>query len=702
MTAAALPHLRQDLRLLDGGAGEDGAPTWLIYDPLRNRYFRIGLAAFRLLRHWRGGEPAEALLTRAEAAGLDLAAEEVAGFVRFLAGSGLTAGDGAATARRLEGEAARARRHWLAWLVHNYLFIRIPLARPDAFLARSLPWVRPLLDRRVHNAILLLGAVGLLLAGRQWDEFLATFAHFFSWDGLALYGLTLFAVKAAHELGHGYAAKRRGCRVASMGIAFLVLFPVLYTDTTDVWRLRRRRERLAVALAGVAVELHLALIATFLWSFLPDGPARSAAFLVATTTWVTSLAINLSPFMRFDGYYALSDWLGADNLQPRAFALARWRLRELLFGFGEAPLEPLPDARRRLFIVYAWATWAYRLVLFLGIALLVYHLAFKALGIVLFAVEIVWFILLPIGREIGQWWARRRRLAANRRGVTTLLLLLAGLGLAAVPWRPTLSLPAVLEAEDIARLYPPEAAQVAELRAVEGEAVAAGAALLTLALPALEHEARQARRRLALMELRIERRGGSPEDLHQLVVLEQERVRQETVLAGIAERRARLTVTAPLAGRLDRLADLRPGQWVAPGEPLAVVVAPEPVRVFAFLPEEDIGRIRPGAPARFLPDDGQSPPVALTVAAVDETALAALPYPSLAARHGGPIAARPLSDGSLRPERALYRVTLTPTDETRTPAWHLPGTALIEGPPRSWLADLARTAAAVLVRESGF
>ena len=74
--------------------------------------------------------------------------------------------------------------------------------------------------------------------------------------------------------------------------------------------------------------------------------------------------------MRFDGYYVFSDWLKAENLQPRSFALARWKIRETLFGLNHSPPEEINPSRRWTFIVYAWATWLYRFFLFLGIALL--------------------------------------------------------------------------------------------------------------------------------------------------------------------------------------------------------------------------------------------------------------------------------------------------------------------------------------------
>lgn len=87
--------------------------------------------------------------------------------------------------------------------------------------------------------------------------------------------------------------------------------------------------------------------------------------------------------MRFDGYYLLSDYLDIANLQDRSFALARWWLREKLFGFGDPPPEHFPARTRRILMFYAYGTWIYRFFLFLTIALLVYHLFFKLLGIFL-------------------------------------------------------------------------------------------------------------------------------------------------------------------------------------------------------------------------------------------------------------------------------------------------------------------------------
>jgi putative peptide zinc metalloprotease protein len=165
-----------------------------------------------------------------------------------------------------------------------------------------------------------------------------------SLQGLLAYGVTLAGGEMLHELGHGITAKRYGCRVPTMGVAFLVLWPVAYTDTNEVWKLTRRDQRLKVAAAGITTELVIAVWALLAWLWLPDGWPKAMAFLLATTTWVSTVLINASPFMRFDGYFLLSDYLQMPNLHSRAFALARWDLRERLFALGEARPSACPYA----------------------------------------------------------------------------------------------------------------------------------------------------------------------------------------------------------------------------------------------------------------------------------------------------------------------------------------------------------------------
>ena len=66
-----------------------------------------------------------------------------------------------------------------------------------------------------------------------------------------------FETTLMHEFGHAFAAVRFGCRVSAMGVAFMVMAPMLYTDVSDTWRLTPR-QRIVVDAAGVAVDLSVA------------------------------------------------------------------------------------------------------------------------------------------------------------------------------------------------------------------------------------------------------------------------------------------------------------------------------------------------------------------------------------------------------------------------------------------------------------
>jgi putative peptide zinc metalloprotease protein len=67
---------------------------------------------------------------------------------------------------------------------------------------------------------------GLSQVIQQWGTFHAFLLDTFTLQGLASYGLALFVVKVLHELGHAYAVKRHGGRVPTMGVAFLVMWPM--------------------------------------------------------------------------------------------------------------------------------------------------------------------------------------------------------------------------------------------------------------------------------------------------------------------------------------------------------------------------------------------------------------------------------------------------------------------------------------------
>ncbi|MCR6633054.1 MAG: HlyD family efflux transporter periplasmic adaptor subunit [Magnetospirillum sp.] len=697
--AAAWASLRDELSLHPGPAGGDGWPSWILRDPVRNRFFRIDWPGFEILARWSLGDPLRiAKAVNAETT-LTVEPEDVAAMAEMLSrGHLLRAGDARATAMLVQ--AAQAERpSAFQWLLHHYLFFRVPLVRPDRFLGATAHLVGWLAGRPFRLATIAALLVGLTLLARQWDRFAATLLDTFTLSGAATYAIALVLAKVAHELSHAYTAKRLGCRVPTMGVAFLVLWPVLYTDVNDAWLLPRRRDRLAVGAAGVAAELTLAAWATLAWGLLDDGLARQAAFVLATTTWISSLLINLSPFMRFDGYFLAMDALNLPNLHPRSFALARWRLRELLFGLGEEPPEHFPPATRRGLTAFAVAVWLYRLVLFLGIAVLVYHFFIKLVGIVLFVVEIGWFVLRPVWVELREWRARGPALLHGRRGKLSLMLAAAALAAAFVPWPTAVTAPALLQAEQHVPLYPPVPAQLEAVLVGNGQVVAAGEVLFRLGSPDVAQRRAQAERRILVLQQELGASGFDPALQRRTQSL------REELQAALAEKLTaereieRLTVAAPTAGRVADLApDIKPGQWLSPKDKLASVLGGGQAALVAYVSEDAIDRLSEEASARFVPTAPGRPSLAATVTAIERTAIRHLDAAPLASLAGGPIAVRS-AERALVPEQALYRVRLRV--QAPPPAAELIGTVHLEAAGHSLFAGLWRRVTGLLVREAG-
>lgn len=698
------PILREDLALLKGPRAYDGSPTWTLYDPAVHRYYRIGWLEFECLHHWGMGN-AESIATAIQnETPIDFDVTDIELFSAFLTKNQLTKPVGKECSTRFACLRHASKPGFWTWLLHNYLFMRIPLIKPDRYLQKALPLI-DYFFRRSFMVLLILGAcLALALVAQRWSEFSHSFQYSFTPEGfLATVGMMSLS-KVIHELGHASAASHFGCRVPTMGVALLLGMPVLWTDVTDAWRLPNRNNRLLIDAAGMIAELALAVIATLLWLALPDGPLRSGIYLLASTAWIITLGINLNPFMRFDGYYLLADALDIPNLQDRSFALAQWKLRESLFGFGIPIPESLPTRRRQFLIVYAYSVWIYRLVLFTGIAWLVYYFFFKALGLALFAVEIGWFIIRPIAKEISVW---RKLIVAQGtplRPRISWLVPLAFLALLFVPWQSHLIAPGLFKAEAEYTFYCVEAAQVQDILVKEGDKVTANQVLVKLVSPDLDFKIRTAQLKLSeltgrlssqSLELKLAR--NNPVDFEEL-----QSTRAE--LAGLRAVKEKLTVRASFAGRVRDLSDvLRPGEWLAKDEPLGVVKSPS-ASVTAYVEEADLAKLQTGGTGRFYPEGGDLSPFPVNIIAIDSTGTRELKIEELASTYGGGIATRPdkEKENTLVPEQGIYRVLMQTEAPELTQASTVRGRLSLSTAPESIAAWLLRITIVALVKESGW
>lgn len=180
--------------------------------------------------------------------------------------------------------------------------------------------------RLLFRKVVMLPLMVVVLAVDIW--FFCTTDNLLTFNGSAnaymVAGLLVFMVISSlfHELGHASACKHFGVCHGGIGFGLYLNFPVLYTDVTEVWRLRRA-DRCIVNLAGVYFQMYILLALLALFYAIGSDTVR---YMILTLN--LGFIMTLNPFFKFDGYWIASDVLGIPNLRSRSKELlgyvCRW------------------------------------------------------------------------------------------------------------------------------------------------------------------------------------------------------------------------------------------------------------------------------------------------------------------------------------------------------------------------------------------
>jgi putative peptide zinc metalloprotease protein len=124
-----------------------------------------------------------------------------------------------------------------------------------------------------------------------------------------------------HEAGHALATIHAKRQVNGAGFMLYLGLPAFFIDTTDTW-MSPRRNRIMASGAGPFVELFTAGTAAIIALALPVGAATAFLYRYSVISFMT-IAQNMIPFLRLDGYYVLMDTIEEVNLRERSFEFVR-------------------------------------------------------------------------------------------------------------------------------------------------------------------------------------------------------------------------------------------------------------------------------------------------------------------------------------------------------------------------------------------
>ncbi len=659
--------LRPDLVLHPGPVDSDGQRSWVLEDPVRGANFRLGYAEGELLyRLVREHDPDAALSHLYQTTTLRPGPEDVAMFIAMLQRESLANIPPDVVVEREKMKADAAGAGLIQKLLQGTIFFRVPLIRPDKFLSKTFPYVKALWSPFARWMYAFCGVIGALLTLQEIELYFSTVNYLFTPQGGLAFVICLVLLKVGHEFCHAYTAKALGLHVRSMGVFFIVFWPLLYTDTTEAWKIPNRRHRIWISAAGVLFELCVGGLALLLWALLPGGVLKSLMFFLSGASLVSSVLINLNPFMRYDGYYVLMDLWGVDNLRPRAFAMFRHFVRRLLLDWKGAAPEIHPQ-RRRL-ILYGFLAMLYRLLIGFSIAVAVYYLLFPVLGLLALCLLLWLFIVQPLIIECRLISRHRHLIGSRRRLVAAAAGLMIILLFFILPLPRFQSLPCLLLYKETARVETPAAGRLAYEMPAEGAGFKAGAPMMRLVNDALMYETRNSRYDLESVRRAIQGLGGGGEQGAYRNWLLAEEKRLMAALEKNEEAIAQLEIRAPLNGvAADVNQDMKEGDYVPRGAYLFTLTGSEDREVRAYVHEQlvekigSVGEVR--GKVHFL-----EPGVPALRAALTRKSLfpvRRLPNNSLYEIAGGPITSAEDKSGR-RPVDAYFAFTFDVAD---VPSW---------------------------------
>jgi putative peptide zinc metalloprotease protein len=203
----------------------------------------------------------------------------------------------------------------------NLLSFTIPLVNPDVWLSRHIDKLRWIWtwEFGFFLCAFIASSVAVWLASSA--EVAAS--HQQLWiagknDTIFKFVLLTMLVIALHELGHAFTLKHYGGIVKEIGLLFMCFIPGCYTDTTDQYSLVRRKQRVLVVAAGVLIQVTIWAFAVWMWLFSQSNPVWHQISYLLMVAALLTVAINLNPLNRFDGYYLLVAGTGINNLRQRA------------------------------------------------------------------------------------------------------------------------------------------------------------------------------------------------------------------------------------------------------------------------------------------------------------------------------------------------------------------------------------------------
>jgi putative peptide zinc metalloprotease protein len=320
-----LPPLRSDLVVKKQTIAHQKSYIAIIKDPVKKKYFRFEEEEYFVLNLLDGVNTADDIVQLYNRQFYDnLTGDDIEEFIASIRENDLLEKDFSELNTFLYEQLKEQRKSKIRQAKGSMLYFRVPLVDPNIFFSKVMPyikwfWARPCI---MLMNLFMISAVFLLF--QNYGEFKVGMTHIFDFTNQSVVQLfmlwtTVMSVIAIHELGHGLTCRRFGGECHEIGFLFMFFNPCMYANVNDAWLFENKQHRLYVTFAGCFIEFLVGSIAVYVWILTQKGALiNMLAFKVIVVCFFSAIFMNFNPLMKFDGYFALSDYLEMPNLRDRS------------------------------------------------------------------------------------------------------------------------------------------------------------------------------------------------------------------------------------------------------------------------------------------------------------------------------------------------------------------------------------------------
>ena len=607
------PKLRDDLVLVE--KIRQGKRLLVIKDPIAAKYYQFGEVEITLFRLMDGKTPPPKMIESLNAAHSDveMTMDDLKEFLgdidkMHLLEKSLTERN-ALLLERLKEE----RANKLMSKKGSIMFKRFPLVDPNDFFDRIHPYITWIWSKPFVGFMCLVILAACVAIGYNWDDFTDGITSVFAFYDRSLASifwlwLTIVGVIMFHELGHGLTCKHYGGEVHEMGFLLLFFQPCFYANVTDAYMFKDKKHKLFVTFAGILVEFFIGSIFCFVWLLTDEDTSVNAiCYQAMTVCGISSVLFNLNPLVKYDGYYAFSEWVDLPNLKQNSGDALESFCQRIYKKADEFEDDGLTKRERTIYILYTIASNAFILSMLGGLFLMVKDTILEAtpeIGIFAFSF-VVWKLA---GGQIRAVWKffkdfyqyEEAHAGAIKVRFVALALVAAAAGLAfTMPYDITVDKKVTVEAGNKWTVRAPIEGFLQEMYVRTGDEVKPGQALFVIANPEMSRKLSDLGRETRKYEMQRDQAVASedPGKLQEIRIHEQQtELDRRAILQDIEKTRTGSTVQGTVLTKQPQ--ELK-GKYYKKGDVILDIVDLSTLYSVVQLEERDAGAVRDARAARM-------------------------------------------------------------------------------------------------------